>query len=141
MDTEVFLRNMVALEFNDTTRPNSVTRYIALMDCLVSSTDDVRLLKRRGIIRKHRVSDECIANMWSGMCQPFFTGEHDTWRSYQAMSEPLFEVLEKNYLRTKIKRMLLGLFDYVSSWKFIAPLAGFIGLALTAIQAYPVLFQ
>lgn len=137
MDTEVFFRNMVALEFNDSTRPNCVTRYIALMESLVRSPDDVRLLKRRGIIHTEKLSDEYIANMWSGMCQPFFTGE----LGYQAISEQLFEVLQENYLRTKIKRILLGLFDYVSSWKFIAPLAGFLGLAFTAIQAYPVLFE
>jgi len=49
--TEVFLRNMLALEFNDPSR-NCVTIYVGFMDCLIDTQDDIRVLKDSHVIRR-----------------------------------------------------------------------------------------
>lgn len=50
--TEVYLRNMLALEFNDDLRPKYVTHYVALMGNLIQSPDDVRILVDRHVISR-----------------------------------------------------------------------------------------
>lgn len=135
--TEVFLRNMVALEFNDAKRPKSVTRYIGLMGCLIQSPDDVRLLIDRHVISRDTfaLTDEYSIKMWHDLHQPFIrTPFLDLGDDHSEVA--FWEVLGKNYYKTKMKRTLLGLFDYVSSWKFMAPVGVFLGLAMTAIQTY-----
>lgn len=145
--TEVFLRNMVALEFNDASRQMSVTRYVALMGCLIQSPDDVRLLKDRDIIYREYspFTDEAIVALWNSLSQPSFTGALMNVSDVK-VTRALEEVLAKNYRKlyywNEIKQMIWGfktiwgLMDYFSSWKFIAPLSGFLILAMTAIQTY-----
>jgi len=145
--TEVFLRNMVALEFNDASRQMSVTRYVALMGCLIQSPDDVRLLKDRDIIYQEYspFTDEAIVALWNSLSQPSFTGALMNVSDVK-VTRALEEVLAKNYRKlyywNEIKQMIWGfktiwgLMDYFSSWKFIAPLSGFLILAMTAIQTY-----
>lgn len=145
--TEVFLRNMVALEINDALRPKSVTRYLTLMGCLIQSPDDVRLLKDREVIYREYcpLTDEDIVKMWNGLSQRSLTGaliNISDVKLTRALQEVLARKYRKLYYKSEIKRMVWGfktfwgLIDYFSSWKFIAPLCGFLVLAMTAIQTY-----
>lgn len=70
--TELYLRNMLALEFNDALRPKYVTRYVALMGTLVQSPHDVRLLVDRQLLSRgyFSLTDECMAQMWHDLRQP-----------------------------------------------------------------------
>jgi len=83
--------------------------------------------------------------MWNGLSQRSLTGAlinisdvKLTW----ALQEVLARKYRKLYYKSEIKRMVWGfktfwgLIDYFSSWKFIAPLCGFLVLAMTAIQTY-----
>jgi hypothetical protein len=145
--TEVFLRNMVALEFNDALRPKSVTRYVTLMGCLIHSPDDVRILKEWDVIYREYcpLRDEDIVKMWDGLSQRSLTDALINISDVK-LTRALHEVLAKNYrklyYKSEIKRIIWGfktvwgLIDYLSSWKFIAPLCGFLALAMTAIQTY-----
>lgn len=132
--TEVWLRNMVALEFNDTTRSKSVTRYVGLMGCLITSPDDVRLLMDRQVICRgsFALSDECTVKMWNDVRQPF--NSTSILRIPDELSKALQEVLTKNYYKGIMKRTFWAIFHYVRSWKFMVPLCVVLGLALTAIQ-------
>ena len=134
--TEVWLRNMLALEFNDALRPKYVTRYVALMGTLVQSPDDVRLLVDRQLISRNNFSltDECIAQMWHDLRQPFLRGSQIEVRNKLLWT--FSELCVKSYWKNKIAGKVCGVYGYVSSWMFIAPLAGFFGLLLTAMQTY-----
>lgn len=145
--SEVFLRNMVAMEFNDALRPKSVTRYVTLMGCLIQSADDVSLLKDRGIIYREYspFTDESIFRMWNSLSQPSFTGaviNVSDVKLIAALEEVLAKNYRKLYYKNEIKRMIWGfktiwgLIDYFSSWKFIAPLCALLVMAMTAIQTY-----
>lgn len=137
VQTEVFLRNMLALEFNDPARRNCVTRYVGLMDCLIDTPDDVRLLRDSHVIRRRSLmlTDESIANMWNGMCQPFFTGHLEP---PDELKQALEEELIKKYYKSKIKNVLREFYsEHLSSpFKVVALLIGFCVLAMTVIQAY-----
>ncbi|GLJ20398.1 hypothetical protein SUGI_0370550 [Cryptomeria japonica] len=63
--TEVMMRNLLALEFNDATRPKHVTQYVELMDCLINTPEDV--IDRNSMM----ITDEYVAKMWDGMAKPF----------------------------------------------------------------------
>lgn len=151
---EVLLRNMVAMEFNDPSRGNAVMRYVSLMNCLIQTPQDVRVLRDCGVIRTNTdvglimnrravrtnmLTDECIAKMWNDLGQPFFTGHLGP--NSADIGGGLFTVLWKNDRKTKIKRMICGLFDYLSSWKFLLPTAGFLIFAMTVIQTYCNMYQ
>lgn len=147
--TEVLLRNMVAMEFNDPSSGNTVMRYVSLMNCLIQTPEDVRVLRDCGVIRSNTdvdvirdrravrtnmLTDECIAKMWNDLGQPFFTGYLGP--DSDDLGQGLFDVLWEKDSKTKIKRMLWGLLDYLSSWKFLLPTAGFLVFAMTVIQTY-----
>jgi hypothetical protein len=141
ISAEVYLRNMLALEFNDALRPKYVTRYVALMGTLVQSPDDVRLLVDRQLISRGKFSltDECIAQMWHDLRQPFLRGS--LTKVHSELIQTFSEWFEKSYWKKKIARKVCGVYEYVSSWKFIAPLAAFLGLLMTAIQTYCSLYH
>ncbi|GLJ20415.1 hypothetical protein SUGI_0370810 [Cryptomeria japonica] len=50
MYTEVLMRNLLALEFNDVTHPKNVTQYVELMDCLIDTPEEVSLLRECHVI-------------------------------------------------------------------------------------------
>lgn len=135
--TEVFLRNMMALEFNEPARPNSVTRYVGLMDCLIDTPRDVRLLMDCDVIRRTSLmlTDDHVAKMWDGMCQPFFTGHLEP---PEELKQALQDELIKKYYKSRIKRALQEFHgEYLSRpWKVIALLIGCCVLAITVIQGY-----
>lgn len=147
LSTEVFLRNMVALELNEAFRPKSVTHYVTLMGCLIQSPDDVRLLRENDVIYREYcpLTDDVIVNIWNSIRHRSLAGSLLN-TSQVNVARALQEVLEKNYrkiyYKDEIRRMILefrtiwGLIDYFSSWKFIAPLCALLVLAMTAIQTY-----
>ena len=152
LSTEVFLRNMVALELNEAFRPKSVTHYVTLMGCLIQSPDDVRLLRENNVIYLEScpLTDDAIVKMWNGIRHHSLAGALLN-TSQVNVGRALEEVLEKSYrkiyYKDQTRRMIRGfgtfwgLIDYFSSWKFIAPLCGFLALAMTAIQTYCTFFD
>ncbi|VFQ97946.1 unnamed protein product [Cuscuta campestris] len=67
-DTKVLLRNMVAYEAGNTSIESVVfTRYTELMNGIVDTKDDARILREKGIISNRLKSDEEVAELWNGM--------------------------------------------------------------------------
>uniref|UniRef100_A0A803NEW0 Uncharacterized protein n=1 Tax=Chenopodium quinoa TaxID=63459 RepID=A0A803NEW0_CHEQI len=66
-NTEVILRNLVAFEASSTLGPLVFTRYTEVMNGIIDTKDDVRLLREKGIILNYLRSDEEVANLWNGM--------------------------------------------------------------------------
>ncbi|KAK9664770.1 hypothetical protein RND81_14G066800 [Saponaria officinalis] len=65
--TEVVLRNLVAYEASRGLGPLVLARYTELMNGIIDTEDDARLLRERGIIYNYLKSDEEVAKMWNGM--------------------------------------------------------------------------
>ncbi|KAH1085080.1 hypothetical protein GYH30_017219 [Glycine max] len=66
-NTEVFLKNLVAYEASVASGPLVVTRYTELMNGIIDSDEDAKILREKGIILNHLKSDKEVANLWSGM--------------------------------------------------------------------------
>ncbi|KAJ4722907.1 hypothetical protein OWV82_006339 [Melia azedarach] len=60
--SEAVFRNLIAYEqFAHDKNPNHITDYVKFMDCLINSSRDAELLRRRGIIDNWLGDDEVIA--------------------------------------------------------------------------------
>ncbi|KAK3041537.1 hypothetical protein RJ639_002223 [Escallonia herrerae] len=131
VNTEVVMRNLVAYEACSASGPLVFTRYTELMNGMIDTEEDAKLLRERGIILNHLKSDEEVAaNLWNGMS-----------KSLRLTKVPfLDEVVEdvnKYYngmWKTKVGQFIKG---YVfESWKFLALLATVFLLLLMTLLAF-----
>ncbi|KAE8709171.1 putative UPF0481 protein [Hibiscus syriacus] len=67
INTKVVLRNLVAYEASNASGPLVFTRYTELMNGIIDTEQDVKLLSEKGIILNHLKSDEEAAELWNGM--------------------------------------------------------------------------
>ncbi|PRQ32437.1 hypothetical protein RchiOBHm_Chr5g0046381 [Rosa chinensis] len=66
-NTGVILRNLVAYEASSVSGPLVFTRYTELMNRIIDTEEDVKLLREKRIIVNHLKSDEEVANLFNGM--------------------------------------------------------------------------
>jgi len=130
VNTEVFLRNLVAYESSVGSRPLVITRYTELMNGIIDSEKDAKILREKGIILNHLKSDQEVANMWNGMSKslrlsrvPFLDKTiGDVNKSYN------------NAMNIKIWKFMKS---YVfGSWPVLTFLATMFLLFMTALQAF-----
>ncbi|GLJ35836.1 hypothetical protein SUGI_0719450 [Cryptomeria japonica] len=65
--SEVVLRNLVAFEASAAPGDFILTRYTDFMNAIVDKEEDVRLLRKSGIICNHLVDDGKVASLWNGL--------------------------------------------------------------------------
>ncbi|XP_047073513.1 putative UPF0481 protein At3g02645 [Lolium rigidum] len=129
-NTEVILRNLVAYETAAVRGPLVLARYTELMNGIIDSDKDVKILRESGIIFNGMKSDKEAADMWNGMC-----------RAVRPSKVPLMDgvIREVNAHRNrkasvKAKRLLKR---YVfQSWKILTLLAAIVLLLMTALQTF-----
>ncbi|KAM0879069.1 hypothetical protein ACQ4PT_034474 [Festuca glaucescens] len=125
-NTEVMLRNLVAYETAAVRGPLVLARYTELMNGIIDSAKDVKILRESGIIFNGMKSDKEAADMWNGMC-----------RAVRPSKVPLMDgvIREVNAHRNrkasvKAKRLLKR------SWKILTLLAAIVLLLMTALQTF-----
>ncbi|KAL4273165.1 hypothetical protein GQ457_13G016650 [Hibiscus cannabinus] len=127
--TECFLRNVIAFEqFFPGRSLNHVTDYMNFMDCLINSSKDVELLRRRGIINNWLGNDEVIATMFNQL------GDSVSISRYSFYSE-IFNNVNK-YCSKQWNRWIANLkHNYFNSpWALVSILAALALLLLTLLQ-------
>lgn len=67
INSEVLLRNLVAYEASTASGSLVFTRYTELMNGIIDSEEDAKILREKGVIMNHLKSDEDVANLWNGM--------------------------------------------------------------------------
>lgn len=67
VNTDIVLRNLVSYEASIGSRPLFFARYIELMNGIIDTEEDVKLLREKGIIMNHLKSDKAVAELWNGM--------------------------------------------------------------------------
>ncbi|KAI3699764.1 hypothetical protein L2E82_44277 [Cichorium intybus] len=67
VNSEVYLRNLVAYEACVATGPLVVARYTELMNGIIDTEEDAKYLRERGIVLNHLKSDKEVADLWNGM--------------------------------------------------------------------------
>jgi len=131
VNSEVIMRNLVAYEA--LTKPDFLifTRYTELMRGIVDTVEDVKLLRKAGIIESSSsLSVEESEELFNGMSKAI--GPTKT----QKLDENIKKV--NKYYHDKRRMNLLRVSkDYVyRSWKFFTVLATVVLLAMTAIETF-----
>lgn len=70
INKETVLRNLVAYEASNTSGPLVFTRYTELINGIIDSEEDVRLLREQGVLVSRVKSDHEAAEMWNSMRKP-----------------------------------------------------------------------
>ncbi|XP_059076495.1 putative UPF0481 protein At3g02645 [Cryptomeria japonica] len=109
--TDVFLRNMVAVEAFMMCKTRVFTCYVDLMDRLIDTPNDVAVLKMYGIICSDLGSDKEISILWNGI-------RRSVWRSaYEPIDQTIKDL--NAYYRSRYG-VLLGQFfreHFSNSWR------------------------
>ncbi|GLJ35847.1 hypothetical protein SUGI_0719590 [Cryptomeria japonica] len=128
--TEVVLRNLLAFETSVAPGALIFTRYADFMNGIIDTVEDVRLLRKSGIIYNHLADDGKVASLWNGMgkCVQLTRVKYldqviaDVNRHYNNR----WSVAAKKYVNKYIFR----------SWQLLTVLAARILLLLTCFQAF-----
>ncbi|XP_039119122.1 putative UPF0481 protein At3g02645 [Dioscorea cayenensis subsp. rotundata] len=129
-NTEVILRNLVAYESSLASGPLVFTRYTELMNGIIDTDEDVKLLRERGIILNKMKSDDEVAKLWNSMS-----------RSVRLTRVPfldkVIEDVNKYYSsRWRVKTTKFMKKYVFGSWQFLTFLAAILLLLLTSLQAF-----
>ncbi|PQQ18607.1 putative UPF0481 protein [Prunus yedoensis var. nudiflora] len=135
VNTEVILRNLVAYEVSNASGPLVLTRYTELMNGIIDTEEDAKLLREKGIILNRLKSDEEVAKVWNGMS-----------KSIRLTKVPFLdkaiEDVNKYYNgRWKVKMTKFMKVYVFGSWQFIAVLGGLLLLLLMTLQSFCTVYR
>nr|XP_043609617.1 UPF0481 protein At3g47200-like [Erigeron canadensis] len=128
--TKPMLLNLVAYEMcsND---PNAswVTSYICLLDSLIDHSEDVKVLRKAGILDNRLGSDDEVAQLFNEIGTDlvpnnlaYSTVRFGIQQHYDSKRNTWMSQLKHEYIKTP--------------WAFVALLVGIVGLFLSSVQAY-----
>ncbi|KAJ0984799.1 hypothetical protein J5N97_003155 [Dioscorea zingiberensis] len=130
INTEVILRNLVAYEASVASGPLVLTRYTELMNGIIDTDEDVKLLRERGIILNRMKSDDEVAKLWNSMS-----------RSVRLTRVPFLDKVIEDVNRYHNSRWRVKTTKFMKkyvfgSWQFLTFLAAILLLLLTSLQAF-----
>jgi hypothetical protein len=129
-NTEVVLRNLVAYEAVAVRGPLVLARYTELMNGIIDTPKDVKILRQSGVVVNHLKSDKEAADMWNGMCRATRLGK------VPRLDAAIREVNAHRSRRAAARAQKL-LKKYVfRSWRILTLLAAVVLLLMTAMQTF-----
>ncbi|KAF5758112.1 hypothetical protein HanXRQr2_Chr16g0725591 [Helianthus annuus] len=130
VNTEVYLRNLVAYEACVAAGPLVMARYTELMNGIIDTEEDAKYLRERGIVLNHLKSDKEVADLWNGMSKSV------KLTKVPKMDKVVADV-NKMYGETWRVKSSKYLKKYVfASWQILTLLAALFMLFLTTLQAF-----
>ncbi|KAL5576077.1 hypothetical protein UlMin_017776 [Ulmus minor] len=130
VNTETVLRNLVAYEASNVSGPLVFTRYTELMNGIIDTEEDVKLLRAKGIILNRLKSDEEVANLWNGMSKSI------RLTKVPFLDKVIEDVNKYHDGRWKVKvRKFMKIYIF-GSWQLLTLLAAIILLLLMGLQAF-----
>ncbi|XP_059665340.1 UPF0481 protein At3g47200-like [Cornus florida] len=127
-DTETFLRNMIAFELNSMGKNHYYfTSHALLMDKLINTAKDVKLLEEAGIIHNNLGSRKELATLFNNICKNINAENY-------CFNKPCKDV--NDYCKQCCPSLLIKLRrTYFSNpWSFISLIAAIILFVLTLLQ-------
>jgi len=133
--TECSLLNVITFEYLHFNLPPDVTIYVTVMDEIIDSADDVRLLHSKGLILNALGSDEEVARMFNSM------GKEITMHHDDNLSEIRKNVSQ--YCRKRRHRWRAYLIStyFRNPWTIISLAGALLVIALTIVQTVYALFD
>ncbi|XP_010250393.1 PREDICTED: putative UPF0481 protein At3g02645 [Nelumbo nucifera] len=130
VNTEVMMRNLVAYEASSASGPLVFTRYTELMNGIIDTVEDVKLLREKGIIVNRLKSDREVAKLWNGMSKSIRL-------TRVLFLDKTIEDVNKYYNgRWKVKASKFMKKYVFGSWKLLTLVATILLLLLTTLQAF-----
>ncbi|KAB5574347.1 hypothetical protein DKX38_001541 [Salix brachista] len=136
-NTEVVFRNLIAYEISNASGPLIFTRYIELLNGIIDTEEDVRLLRERSIIFNRLKSDEEVANMLNEM---------NDFKAIRLTKAPILDKVigdvneyYENLWMVKMRKFMKR--SVLSSWQYLTLLAAILLLLLMAIESFCTVFQ
>ncbi|KAD3336267.1 hypothetical protein R6Q59_028507 [Mikania micrantha] len=128
--TKPMLLNLVAYEIcSNDTNASWVTSYICLLDSLIDHSEDVKVLRKAGILDNRLGSDKEVAQLFNEIGRDlvpnsfaFSEARSDIQRHYDSKRNTWVSQLKHEYIK--------------SPWAFVALLVGLVGLFLSSVQTY-----
>ncbi|CAD6247650.1 unnamed protein product [Miscanthus lutarioriparius] len=129
-NTEVVLRNLVAYEAVVVRGPLVLARYMELMNGIIDTSKDVKILRRSGVVVNHMKSNKEAAGMWNGMARA-------TRLTKVPKLDAVISAVNAHRSRSAAARLRKLLRKYVfRSWKVLTLIASVGLLLMTALQTF-----
>jgi hypothetical protein len=130
INTEVLMRNLVAYEASTALGPLVFARYTELMNGIIDTEEDARILREKGIILNHLKSDQEVANLWNGMSKSIKL-------TRVPFLDKVIEDVNKHYNGNVSIKVWKFMKVYVfASWQFLTFLAVIFLLFLMSLQVF-----
>ncbi|KAJ7958559.1 Plant protein of unknown function (DUF247) [Quillaja saponaria] len=134
-NSDVVLRNLVAYEASAAPEAMVFTRYTELMNGIIDTEEDVRILREAGVLINRMKSDKEVASLWNGMT-----------KSVRVTKVPILDRAIKSaneyYLTSWKVKMKAAMKKYVyGSWPWLTFLAANVFLCLTTVEAACSVYQ
>ncbi|KAJ0440686.1 hypothetical protein HanIR_Chr16g0789491 [Helianthus annuus] len=130
VNTEVYLRNLVAYEACVAAGPLVLARYTELMNGIIDTEEDTKYLRERGIVLNHLKSDKEATDLWNGMSKCVKLTK-------VPKMDKVIEDVNTRYSKTWRVKIANFMNTYVfGSWKFLTIFAALFMLLLTGLQSF-----
>uniref|UniRef100_A0A0D3GWQ1 Uncharacterized protein n=1 Tax=Oryza barthii TaxID=65489 RepID=A0A0D3GWQ1_9ORYZ len=134
-NTETVLRNLVAYEAVSVRGPLVLARYTELMNGIIDTAKDVKILRQSGVVVNRMKSDGEAAEMWNGMCRA-------TRLSRVPRLDGVIRAVNEHRSRRAAVRLRKMMKRYVfRSWRVLTLLAAVVLLLMTALQTFCSVYQ
>ncbi|KAJ0715333.1 hypothetical protein HanPI659440_Chr13g0499911 [Helianthus annuus] len=128
--TKHMLLNLVAYEMcSNDTNGSWVTSYICLLDSLMDHAEDVKVLRKAGVLENQLGSDEEVAQLFNEIGRDLVPNSFaysdvatKIQKHYDSKTNTWISQLKREYIK--------------SPWAFVALFAGLLGLFLSGVQTY-----
>ncbi|PWA50856.1 hypothetical protein CTI12_AA468600 [Artemisia annua] len=130
INTEVYLRNLVAYEACVAAGPLVVARYTELMNGIIDTEEDAKFSRESGIVLNHLKSDKEVADLWNGMSK-------SVKLTKVPKMDKVIEDVNRRYGKTWRVKLSKFMKRYVfGSWRILTLLAALFILFLSCVQAF-----
>lgn len=130
LNTEAILRNLVAYEASNASGPLVFTRYTELMNGIIDTEEDAKLLREKGIILNRLKRDEDVANLWNGMTKSI------RLTNVSFLDKVIEDVNKYHNRRWTVKFGKVMKLYVFRSWRLLTLVAAVMLLLLTGLQAF-----
>lgn len=120
----------MAYEASSSSGPLVLTRDTQLMNGIIDSEEDVRVLREEGVVLNHMKSDEEVAKMWNGISKSL------KLTRVGFLDKAIEDVNEYYNGRMKVKVWKMMKVYVFSSWQCLTFLAAIMLLLLMTLQAF-----
>ncbi|XP_020577066.1 putative UPF0481 protein At3g02645 [Phalaenopsis equestris] len=135
VNTEVMLKNLVAYETAVASGPLVFTRYIELMNGIVDTADDAKVLRKKGVILNRLKSDAKVAELWNDMSRSIKLTK-------VVFLDKVIEDVNAYYSKSwRVRGRRIIRIYVLGSWQLFVLAAAVLLLLLVSLQAFCLFFS